>query len=88
MHKICSYFLTLTHDKSKTVTLIRGLSIPEPLCIAVLWSLEIMVRDFAIDWGVLISMGIIIAQVQRPSCKAKLSETKLAQLTYYTTEKP
>ena len=62
MCKICSYFLTLPHNEEKRNTLIKGISIPELLCMAVLCSLEIMMRDFAIDWGVLISMRIMTAQ--------------------------
>lgn len=53
-------------------------SIPEELCVAVQYSLE-MIRDFDIDFDALISTGIMISGWQGPSGEAQISLAKLAQ---------
>lgn len=54
-------FLTLPHE-SKTKYIGEGPSIPEKLFVAVLCSLEMIIRNFAIDLDALISIEMMVSQ--------------------------
>ena len=75
MCKTDNCFLTMAKQKEAHS---KGPSILGELCVAVEYSIRMMIRGFDTDFDALISTGIRISGWQGPSCEVQISQAKLS----------